>query len=267
MTAMVAVLLAMTLQAQEEPEYEIVKPAGLHVGLRAIGWWPVVDGHASVDNGIEGTNVRFDDDLGIDRRESVGWYELSVIPGGFFPPGPEDVSIHLRYLRHRWSKGQVLEGDEVFQGSLFPAGTPVQSSVEFREIGVDLVAHSVSGVESDVTFDSWLGLHHLMTDVQLRGPSSRESEEVSALVFGGGLGAKWAPDPVFQVGVVLGGYYGGNSNHGGSSWDGSAFLKSRWGRVTIEAGYRATSAVMGGTEEENVDLRMYGPWASLSVWF
>ena len=261
-----AFLLMMALQAQEEPEYEIAQPGGLHVGFRAVSWWPVVDGYARVDDGIKGTNVRFDDDLGIDRREFVGWYELSVIPWGFYPPGPEDVQIQFRYLRHTWSEMEVLQGDEIFQGSVFPAGTPIQGSVEFRDIGIDCMAPlSLGGNVIDI--NASLGIHHLMTDVKLRGSSSRESEEVSALLYGFRFGADWAPDPKFQIGSEFGVYSGKYSAHGGGIWDGSVYLKSRWKNVTFEAGYRVYSASMGGTGKEEVDLRMYGPWASLSVWF
>lgn len=257
-------LLAILLSVQAERPLKISDDVELRVGARACQAWISGGAKGDEDNGI----VAFDDDLDLDRA-----WTTSFTLGIYVPEGRDLAGRGAAVVYESFStSGEArLEGQEEFEGSVFPAGSMLKGSLRFQTFGVDglLAGQDVRGELFAWGFS--LGLHYLEAELRVSGSGSRESEEYNDGNLKFGFRGEVRPCPyAFLLGRVavytdlISLLFGADSGHYGVDAEISGGL--RWGTSRLELGARIFAWTLNWSESE-IDLSAYGPFIGLVVAF
>jgi hypothetical protein len=227
-------------------------------------WWPAVRGRFNVDevhsdgwfgtDRVSGTNLDLDQNLGLRGDRALPTFQIGFELGDRNRPNLHFSGVKSEFWFRTWSGSSVLNSEETVEGTVFPAGSAVQSELEATYVGVDAVFHAKPNEILFLTLTT--GMRFLFTHLEMESASVRESVSDAAILYlGAGLKAEWEPVPRFLVGGSLGFHFG--LLPPGMIWEGSAFLGARAGPFRLEGGYQffwlgsvsgagATSLFMGG---------------------
>lgn len=256
--------LLLLLCAQAERPLKLSDDVELRVRTRAWHAWVSGGAKGDEDNGI----VAFDDDLDLDRTWVAGFSLGLYAPEDKDPAGRGGALVYESFS----TSGEArLEGQEEFEGSVFPAGSTLKGSLRFQTFGIDgtLAGQDVRGETFAWGFS--LGLHYLEAELRVSGSGARESEEYNDGNLKFGFRGELRPCPYsFLVGrlafytdlVSL--LFGTDSGHYGADAEISAGL--RWGSSRLEAGARIFAWTLNWSESE-IDLVAYGPFVGLVAGF
>jgi outer membrane protein len=100
-----------------------VSSLAFEIGARGYYWFPSLDGTVKVDEaGVVGTNIDFEDDLGIDD-ENYPSLEAFI--------GTDNHHLSLAYTGIDYSGSKTLTRSIIFNGQTYAASSLVSSSIEY----------------------------------------------------------------------------------------------------------------------------------------
>jgi hypothetical protein len=259
------VLFLLALQDQQPVVVEEAKPERADVEFAAVRqiWWPRFRGSRRGDGGgLEGSRLRFDDDLNLPNDATIPMY------GG----GDICLSVHqslskntlllfsAEYWTHEWAGGTTLAGPETFKGDLFSAGTPVQSRLHLMSLLLDaFVVHE----EAPFTVGASIPLQFLSSRFRLDTAGEDGKQTIRDVCWGGGVFIKARPVHWLYGGVSAKGLTSFASAGDTAIGDFKGFGGVQWGPVTLEGGYRWGAAHLWRPDEE-LEYVLYGAYASLT---
>lgn len=256
--------LLILLCAQADRPFKISED--VEIRARARAWNVRVGGGAKGDE--DNGDVAFDDDLDLDRAWAASFSLGLYAPESKDPAGRGGALVYESFS----TSGEArLEGQEDFEGSVFPAGSTLKGSLRFQTFGADatLAGRDVGGESAAWGFS--IGLHYLEAELRVRGSGFRESEEYNDGNLKFGFRGELRPCPyAFVLGRValytdfISLLFGADSGHYGLDAEISAGL--RWGPSRLELGARVFAWTLTWSESE-IDLVAYGPFAGLVLGF
>jgi outer membrane protein len=100
-----------------------VSSLAFEIGARGYYWFPSLDGTVKVDEaGVVGTNIDFEDDLGIDD-ENYPSLEVFI--------GTDNHHLSLAYTGVDYSGSKTLTRSIIYNGQTYSASSLVSSSIEY----------------------------------------------------------------------------------------------------------------------------------------
>jgi hypothetical protein len=202
------------------------------------------------------------------RRGGVPLYTVGLLFGTRQDPVRRGVAISGGSFA---TSGEgTLDSDEEFEGSIFPAGTRLNSRFRFQTFGIDaLFVHDAA--DDPFVWRLSIGLHYLEAEARLSAATGRESEEYSDanLKFSASAECRLAPW-AFVAGTVaaytdvVSLFFGVDSGHYAGEAEISAGIQVA--SLRIEIGLRVFAWTLNWTESE-IDLVAHGPFAGLTLHF
>ncbi len=239
----------------------LVLPAttmAVEVGVRGYYWFPSLDGTVKVDEaGVLGTNIDFDQDLGIDDGE---YPSVEVFLGG----GKHHVS--MVYTNVDYSGSKILARSIYFNGQQYALNSLVNASIEYDMFDFfyqyDLV--DLENVLAGFSLGAVAHVKYLDGEVSLKATGIDEKEDFNLPIpmLGLNLHVGLLAD-ILEVRVKgTGMTYSGNVMYellGELSWTPFPF-------VDVHGGYKVFATDI---DEDNVilDYDMSGPYVALTIGF
>lgn len=258
MTA-VALLLALAPlpQAEEQPHRA---PRGSHVSARASLWFPDVEGSYRVDgDSLLGTNLRWENSLGIDELRACPVAEITLLTGRG-RAADSIVGVGVLYAAGRWTDSQLLAQEERFEGSVFPAGTFVDGEFSFDQFGVDVKILS-DDPAAELSEEFAIGLHYFTAETIIRSGGASQSEQMADLLLRIGWRGDWRPSPVMGFSASAYGSISwfspflGDTASGGVEAELSFFAEAQGFRFEVGYRFQALGIDYG---DEDFDLILAG---------
>lgn len=262
------------LQDPAPPPKESQRPLVLP---RISVWFPAVSGFSRADEaGLEGSEAWHDDDLGVGEFDAVLQYELAIFSDA--PTRDGAVGVSLFYLGHRWKGGAILDTDEAFEGSVFPAGARVTSTLQFDDFGLEAKACWAEPADH-LRAEGTLGLHYLAAEVDIKTSLTGESELFADLLLRLGARGDWTPPGGFGAGGAFHFWLGlvsllDEEDDDESASDGQVSIGvdmaiygfAEFAPLRIEAGFRVFAWEYSRGDEE-FELALAGPFLGVRMSF
>jgi len=224
----------------------------LIVGL--YGWYPELDG--DVQLGDDAIDIQ--DDLGITDNEIVIMPQVQVSLGA--------IGFRLGGFFARFEGSGTVAGSFEFGGVTFDVGEDVDSRVRIDAYRIQTMVPIVRTDFLQIAFLGGLSLYDV--DVTIDGSLSGRSEESATIPLpAGGVLVQAKLGPVLLEGEISG-FYLEIEGYGGSAIDaqlsvGVTALKV----VAVRVGYRFFRVDIHDNSDFNVDVRMQGFFAGVSLQF
>lgn len=296
LTVSVLAVMAGVVAAQElDPEQGTSGGDGKAEGWEIITprftlWFPALYGMMESDEGTslnnltDGTKLSIDDELGMDEDPQVIPYFEFVVAERSEAPGEFHVWEHfsLGFYYGCWEGDEELDDEEVFNGVTLPAGTDVESRLEFWMASMDVSVVSLAQSRRS-EWEFFLGVR--VWDIDMRVDSnvtSSTDEKLRLGLIGGGVGWRMHWSEVAGIELRTGGYFMSweedtwwEYEEGAAvQWEGLAAATFDLKGVRVRAGFRAMALAATALredsdsgEEVDVALTLGGPFADISLPF
>jgi hypothetical protein len=230
---------------------------------RLIVWKPQLRGHvaldrifgAETDNELTAPRVDLVDAARMDDPGTVLGVELAV---GLY----KCYGIGVSYWQGRWNASGTLEKALDLGTSVVPAGSPMESALLFRKVGLEWAIIMDDILESSWGFDLRLGLRTVSFNFDMKVPGGRLEDDSGSGPLGLDIGVRYNP---FSF-VRLSGEFSLTGTFGIAVLETSLAAGVEWKGLRLEAGYRALWACMHAWTEE-ISLFLGGPWVCAGVRF
>jgi hypothetical protein len=287
---MIALLLLALVQPQvDDPDPRPRRSDRVGAHPRLLFWQPNLNGTMVADEGvapsIDGSRVSLDGDLDIDDHDVFPVFEL-----GFFETyhhGSHSAEIErltLTFWSHQWEGSATLDQTETFNGSVYPAGTTVDSRFRVGLFGIDSLVFAAGIPESNIDGGFTIGLRVIDVKGTMDGAPADRSERTRLLYLGCGFRGEWHPAPFLYGAAWASVYfsYGDIADEilvdfetwGAVDLEGALSLGMEWGPMRAEIGFRFIANAFdivrddsSASEETDFSFFAGGPYLQFSIRF
>lgn len=234
----------------------------LGAGVRGMYWGSTISGNLqTITNGVSGTDL--------DVKSDLGWKDENVFNGEVFLKAG-NFSFRVAYTPLKFTGSSVSSAPIEFDGSTFPAGTPVSSKLEAKMVDGDVQWDLLSpnlGVAS-MNLGVFLRLKYVDGSVEISSDnpvlpiSATQDFRLPIPEVGVAAGVGILKDIVRADARVSGMAYSGNH-----IYEGDAFLSViPFPFLRLQGGYRYID-LKADENDLNASLKIKGPYAGIQVAF